>query len=61
MFIVDGWLSDCLIILQFHADLYHMVCELSSDEGMDRMRNTDFRFVDTVYQLLAATRLITYS
>ncbi|XP_033645695.1 protein CASC1-like isoform X2 [Asterias rubens] len=46
---------------QFHADLYHMVCELSSDEGMDRMRNTDFRFVDTVYQLLAATRLITYS
>ncbi|XP_022108639.1 axonemal 84 kDa protein-like isoform X2 [Acanthaster planci] len=46
---------------QFHADLYHMVCELSTEEGMDRMGNTDFRFVDAVYQLLSATRLLTYS
>jgi cancer susceptibility candidate protein 1 len=46
---------------QFHADLYHMVCELSTEEGMERMRNTDFRFVDTVYQLLSATRILTYS
>ncbi|XP_038049724.1 axonemal 84 kDa protein-like isoform X2 [Patiria miniata] len=46
---------------QFHADLYHMVCELSTEEGMERMRSTDFRFVDAVHQLLSATRLLTYS
>ncbi|XP_072171689.1 dynein axonemal intermediate chain 7 homolog [Diadema setosum] len=46
---------------QFHADLYHMVCDLSTEAGMERMRNTSFRFVDAVHTMLEATRIIAYS
>ncbi|XP_072047400.1 LOW QUALITY PROTEIN: dynein axonemal intermediate chain 7 homolog [Amphiura filiformis] len=46
---------------QFHADLYHMVNDLSTEPGLERMRNSHYRFVDAVYQMLAATRVIAYS
>lgn len=45
---------------QFHADLYHMVLELSSDAGRERI-TTDFRFSDAVNQILSATKVVTYS
>ncbi|XP_071954710.1 dynein axonemal intermediate chain 7 homolog [Antedon mediterranea] len=46
---------------QFHADLYHMVCDLSTDAGRERMRQSDFMFVNAVSQWLEATRLLTYA
>lgn len=47
--------------IQFHADLYHMVIELSSDAGRERMGQTDFKFVNAVNQILSASKVITYS
>ncbi|XP_077994228.1 dynein axonemal intermediate chain 7-like [Glandiceps talaboti] len=46
---------------EFHADLYHMVCDLSTEQGIDRMKTSSYQFVDAVYQWLSATRVITYS
>ena len=46
---------------EFHADLYHMVCDLSSDAGLERMRNTNYRFIDAVHTMLESTRIIAFS
>lgn len=49
---------------QFHADFYHMFAsELASAEGKERVRadTLDALHVEAVRQLLAATRILTYS
>ena len=51
----------CFFPFQFHADLYHMVMEVASEEGKERIANTSYKFSDCVYQLLKATKLVIYS
>ena len=38
-----------------------MAMELATDDGKERMRTTSKQFIDAVYTLLKATRIITYS
>lgn len=46
---------------QFHSDLYHMVLDGASEKAQQRVKASNFLFIDCVYQLLNATKIITYS
>ncbi|KAL9955781.1 hypothetical protein ACROYT_G037160 [Oculina patagonica] len=46
---------------QLHSDLYHMVLDGASEEAQQRVKSSNFLFIDCVYQLLNATKIITYS
>ncbi|NXC67477.1 CASC1 protein, partial [Anhinga anhinga] len=46
---------------EFHSTLYHMLKDFASKEAIDKVRTASFLFIDVVYQLLLATRVLTYS
>ncbi|NXN40389.1 CASC1 protein, partial [Rhinoptilus africanus] len=46
---------------EFHSTLYHMLKDFASKEAIDRVEAASFLFTDVVYQLLLATRVLTYS
>ncbi|XP_008946057.1 PREDICTED: protein CASC1 [Merops nubicus] len=46
---------------EFHSTLHHMLKDFASQEAMDKVEAATFLFVDVVYQLLLATRVLTYS
>ncbi|XP_030119363.4 dynein axonemal intermediate chain 7 isoform X5 [Taeniopygia guttata] len=46
---------------EFHSTLYHMLKASASSEAMDKVERAGFLFVDSVYQLLLATRVLAYS
>ncbi|XP_066039860.1 dynein axonemal intermediate chain 7-like isoform X3 [Chamaea fasciata] len=46
---------------EFHSTLYHMLKDSASSEAMDRVERAGFLFIDSVYQLLLATRVLAYS
>ncbi|XP_040401120.1 dynein intermediate chain CFAP94, axonemal isoform X3 [Cygnus olor] len=46
---------------EFHSTLYHMLKDFASKEAIDRVSTANFLFIDVVYQLLLATRVLTYS
>ncbi|KAH0617144.1 hypothetical protein JD844_028844 [Phrynosoma platyrhinos] len=46
---------------EFHSTLYHLIRDASSEEGMERVNHTHYLFIDAVYHLLLATRVLTYS
>ncbi|XP_025948434.2 dynein axonemal intermediate chain 7 isoform X2 [Dromaius novaehollandiae] len=46
---------------EFHSTLYHMLKDFASNEAIDKVKKANFLFIDTVYQLLLATRVLTYS
>ncbi|XP_061216094.1 dynein axonemal intermediate chain 7 isoform X3 [Neopsephotus bourkii] len=46
---------------EFHSTIYHMLKDFSSKEAIDKVETTSFLFTDVVYQLLLATRVLTYS
>ncbi|XP_010150333.1 PREDICTED: protein CASC1, partial [Eurypyga helias] len=46
---------------EFHSTLYHMLKDCASKEAIDRVESASFLFIDVVYQLLLATRVLTYS
>ncbi|XP_053934539.1 dynein axonemal intermediate chain 7 isoform X4 [Cuculus canorus] len=46
---------------EFHSTLYHVLKDFASKEAIDKVEAADFLFVDGVYQLLLAMRLLTYS
>ncbi|KAM6090681.1 dynein axonemal intermediate chain 7 isoform 2-T2 [Theristicus caerulescens] len=46
---------------EFHSTLYHMLKDAASKEAIDKVETASFLFVDGVYQLLLATRVLTYS
>ncbi|KAM6418473.1 dynein axonemal intermediate chain 7 isoform 2-T2 [Pluvialis apricaria] len=46
---------------EFHSTLYHMLKDFASKEAIDRVEAASFLFIDVVYQLLLATRVLTYS
>ncbi|NWS52563.1 CASC1 protein, partial [Chunga burmeisteri] len=46
---------------EFHSTLYHMLKDFASKEAIDKVETASFLFIDVVYQLLLATRLLTYS
>ena len=52
----------CLFVnIQLHSDLYHMVLDGASEKAQQRVKASNFLFIDCVYQLLNATKIITYS
>ncbi|NXI52885.1 CASC1 protein, partial [Chloroceryle aenea] len=46
---------------EFHSTLYHMLKDFASKEAIAKVEAASFLFVDVVYQLLLATRVLTYS
>ncbi|XP_051474536.1 dynein axonemal intermediate chain 7 isoform X2 [Apus apus] len=46
---------------EFHSTLYHMLKDFASKEAIDKVETAGFLFIDVVYQLLLATRVLTYS
>ncbi|NXB95654.1 CASC1 protein, partial [Vidua chalybeata] len=46
---------------EFHSTLYHMLKDSASSEAMDKVERAGFLFIDSVYQLLLATRVLAYS
>ncbi|XP_068257795.1 LOW QUALITY PROTEIN: dynein axonemal intermediate chain 7 [Nyctibius grandis] len=46
---------------EFHSTLYHMLKDFASKEAIDKVETASFLFVDVVYQLLLAMRVLTYS
>ncbi|XP_033919147.1 dynein axonemal intermediate chain 7 [Melopsittacus undulatus] len=46
---------------EFHSTIYHMLKDFSSKEAIDKVETASFLFIDAVYQLLLATRVLTYS
>ncbi|NXG77467.1 CASC1 protein, partial [Baryphthengus martii] len=46
---------------EFHSTLYHMLKDFASKEAVAKVERASFLFVDVVYQLLFATRVLTYS
>lgn len=46
---------------EFHSTLYHMLKDSASKEAIDKVGRASFLFVDVVYELLLATRVLTYS
>ncbi|XP_060543748.1 dynein axonemal intermediate chain 7 isoform X3 [Pantherophis guttatus] len=46
---------------EFHSTLYHLLKDTGSKDAMDRVRQSNYLFIDAVYQLLLATRVLTYS
>ncbi|KAJ7415995.1 Protein CASC1 [Willisornis vidua] len=46
---------------EFHSTLYHQLKDFASKGAMERVEAASFLFSDVVYQLLLATRVLTYS
>ncbi|KAM3925258.1 dynein axonemal intermediate chain 7 [Leptodactylus fuscus] len=46
---------------EFHSTLYHMVRDYSSAEATARLRHSHHLHMDCVYELLSATKVLTYS
>ncbi|NXI73286.1 CASC1 protein, partial [Anseranas semipalmata] len=46
---------------EFHSTLYHMLKDFASKEAIDKVNTASFLFIDVVYQLLLATRVLTHS
>ncbi|XP_075754692.1 dynein axonemal intermediate chain 7 isoform X3 [Pelodiscus sinensis] len=46
---------------EFHSTLYHLIKDFASEEALEKVKKTSCLFIDAVYQLLIATRVLTYS
>ncbi|NXI37843.1 CASC1 protein, partial [Galbula dea] len=46
---------------EFHSTLYHMLKDSASKEAINKVERASFLFIDVVYQLLLATRVLTHS
>ncbi|XP_056338414.1 dynein axonemal intermediate chain 7 isoform X2 [Oenanthe melanoleuca] len=46
---------------EFHSTLYHMLKDTASNKAMDKVEGAGFLFIDSVYQLLHATRVLAFS
>ncbi|KAM7179599.1 dynein axonemal intermediate chain 7 isoform 4-T4 [Macrochelys suwanniensis] len=46
---------------EFHSTLYHLIKDFASDEAIEKVKKTSCLFIDATYQLLMATRVLTYS
>ncbi|NXP56143.1 CASC1 protein, partial [Heliornis fulica] len=46
---------------EFHSTIYHMLKDSASREAIHKVETASCLFVDVVYQLLLATRVLTYS
>uniref|UniRef100_A0A8C8ST73 Dynein axonemal intermediate chain 7 n=1 Tax=Pelusios castaneus TaxID=367368 RepID=A0A8C8ST73_9SAUR len=46
---------------EFHSTLVHMIKDFASEEAIEKVKKASCLFIDAVYQLLIATRVLTYS
>ncbi|GFO01258.1 protein casc1-like [Plakobranchus ocellatus] len=45
----------------FKSNIYHLMTEVASEAALNRVKETNFQFVDCVEQLLRATKVLTYA
>jgi len=57
----DAFSEDYKDGTEFHADLYHMSMEITSDAGKERIRSSNYKFIDSVYTILSSIKVLTYS
>lgn len=46
---------------EFHATIYHLIKDMASEAAMEIIEKTHYLFIDTVFQLLFMTKVLTYS
>ncbi|XP_060101922.1 dynein axonemal intermediate chain 7 [Heteronotia binoei] len=46
---------------EFHSTLFHLLKDTASEAALDRVQRAHYLFIDCVYQLLTATRLLSYA
>ncbi|KAJ6666263.1 hypothetical protein lerEdw1_000535 [Lerista edwardsae] len=46
---------------EFHATIYHLIKDMASDAAMEIIQNAHYLFIDTIFQLLFLTKVLTYS
>ncbi|KAF5912564.1 hypothetical protein HPG69_004236 [Diceros bicornis minor] len=46
---------------EFHSTLYHMVKDFASEEAKEKIRSSNYQFIDSVCHMLVSTRLLSYS
>ncbi|XP_077196356.1 dynein axonemal intermediate chain 7 isoform X2 [Paroedura picta] len=46
---------------EFHSTLFHLLKDTASEAALDRVKEAHYLFVDCVYQLLMATRVLSYA
>ncbi|XP_048355480.1 dynein axonemal intermediate chain 7 isoform X2 [Sphaerodactylus townsendi] len=46
---------------EFHSTLFHLLKDTASEAAMESVQGAHYLFTDSVYQLLLATRVLTYS
>uniref|UniRef100_A0A452HI49 Dynein axonemal intermediate chain 7 n=1 Tax=Gopherus agassizii TaxID=38772 RepID=A0A452HI49_9SAUR len=46
---------------EFHSTLYHLLKDFASEGAIEKVKKASCLFIDAIYQLLIATRVLTYS
>ncbi|XP_050824591.1 dynein axonemal intermediate chain 7 isoform X5 [Gopherus flavomarginatus] len=46
---------------EFHSTLYHLIKDFASEGAIEKVKKASCLFIDAIYQLLIATRVLTYS
>lgn len=46
---------------EFHSTLYHMIKDFASPETMEKTKDPDHQFVDSVCHMLLCVRILSYS
>ncbi|XP_020820727.1 dynein axonemal intermediate chain 7 isoform X3 [Phascolarctos cinereus] len=46
---------------EFHSTLYHMIKDFTSETALQKIRHSNYLFIDAVCKLLLSTRVLTYS
>ncbi|KAL4224695.1 Protein casc1 [Mactra antiquata] len=57
----DGYDEELAEGTEFRSNLYHLLLENVSAEAKERIKDSDYQFVDCVQQLLSATKILTYA
>lgn len=46
---------------EFHSTLFHLLKDTASEGALERVKGAHYLFIDCMYQLLMATRILSYS
>ncbi|XP_074860631.1 dynein axonemal intermediate chain 7 isoform X2 [Carettochelys insculpta] len=57
----EAFSTDLASNTEFHSTLYHLIKDFATEAAIEKVKKTSCLFIDVVYQLLIATRVLTYS
>ncbi|XP_021923830.1 axonemal 84 kDa protein-like isoform X3 [Zootermopsis nevadensis] len=53
--------EECVQSMRFYSDLYHLALDQGSFSAIGKIKNVHFTLVETVFEMLAMTRVLSYS